>query len=302
MISGADGMTNLSGVTAVDVHVHATISAWSNTASATRDAPLATIENSKQGQRLFPDEIAEYYRARNMMAVLFPLDSSAVLGTAPVPNDEVMEAGRKHPDVIIPFASVDPWRGVLALEEASRLIDEGTVRGFKFHPGTQAFYPNDPRHYPLFRLIEDAGLVALFHTGQTAVGQGRVRLKYGNPMLIDDLAVDCPKLKIIMAHPSVPWQDEAIAIAGHKPNVYIDLSGWLPKYFPTSLVHSANRMLKRKVLFGSDFPMLTPDAWLESFHAMDFRDDVRELILRDNAIELFGLSSVLGGTQHRHRA
>ena len=99
-------------------------------------------------------------------------------------------------------------------------------------------------------------------------GGGGIRLKYSNPMLLDDVAVDFPELPIILAHPSFPWQDEALAVACTSRNVYIDLSGWSPKYFPPKLVQYANTLLKHKVLFGSDFPLITPDRWLADFEAL----------------------------------
>ncbi len=113
--------------------------------------------------------------------------------------------------------------------------------------------------------------------------------KYGNPMHIDDVAVDFPDMPIILAHPSFPWQDEAISVCMHKPQVYIDLSGWSPKYFSPTLVQYANTLLKHKVLFGSDYPWITPDRWLADFDKIDIRDEVRPLVLKANAARLFGL-------------
>ena len=123
------------------------------------------------------------------------------------------------------------------------------MRGFKFHPNIQAFWPNDRAFYPLYEVIAEAGLIALFHSGTTGIGAGMpggggVRLKYSNPMAVDDVAADFPELDIILAHPSFPWQDEALAIAVHKPNVYIDLSGWSPKYFPENLIQYTNTQLR----------------------------------------------------------
>jgi predicted TIM-barrel fold metal-dependent hydrolase len=89
----------------------------------------------------------------------------------------------------------------------------------------------------------------------------------------------------------VPWQDEALSVAGHKPQVYIDLSGWSPKYFPPQLVAQANSLLRDKVLFGSDFPALTPQRWLDDFAKLPIKDEVRPLILKENAARLFGLGS-----------
>ena len=136
---------------------------------------------------------------------------------------------------------------------------------------------------------------ALFHTGHTGIGAGLpggggVRLKYSNPMYVDDVAVDFPGLKIVLAHPSFPWQDEAISVALHKANVYIDLSGWSPKYFPPQLVQYANTLLQDRVLFGSDYPLITPDRWMADFERLGFKDEVRPLILKENAMRLLGLA------------
>jgi uncharacterized protein len=196
-------------------------------------------------------------------------------------------------DVLIPFASVDPRRPD-AVERVRTLIDDHGVRGFKFHPNLQEFFPSDRDVYPLYEVIEAAGLPALFHTGHSGIGTGvpgggGLRLKYSNPMCLDDVAADFPGLPIVMAHPSFPWQDEALSICLHKQNVWIDLSGWSPKYFPPQLVQYANTQLRHKVLFGSDYPLITPDRWLADFEEAKFRDDVRPLILKENATRLLGL-------------
>ncbi len=168
------------------------------------------------------------------------------------------------------------------------------MRGFKFHPSVQDFYPNDRLAYPLYEVIAEAKLPALFHTGQTGVGAGTrggggIRLKYSNPMLLDDVAADFPEMPIILAHPSFPWQEEALSVATHKPQVYIDLSGWSPKYFPPLLVQYANTLLKDKILFGSDYPLITPERWMEEFAKLPIKPEVRPLILKQNAARLLKL-------------
>ena len=238
-------------------------------------------------------EVAEYYRERRMAAVVFTVDSSFGTGERTVPTSEVIEVAAANPDVLIPFASVDPHKGKAGVREAREYIEQG-VRGFKFHPNTQAFWPNDRAFYPLYELIAEAGLIALFHTGQTGIGAGMpggggIRLKYSNPMAVDDVAADFPELDIILAHPSFPWQEEALSVATHKTNVYIDLSGWAPKYFPEILIRYINGPLKRKMLFGSDFPLLTPERWLSEFEKLPIKDEVRPLVLKENAAALLGL-------------
>ena len=242
------------------------------------DEPLPTI-----------DDVVAYYRERNMRAVVFTVDWELQSGIAPIPDEEILAA---DPDVVIPFATVDPARPD-AVARVQAKIAAG-ARGFKFHPNLQAFFPNDRAAYPLYEEIAAARLPALFHTGHSGIGTGArggggLRLKYSNPLCLDDVAADFPDLKIVMAHPSFPWQDEAISVCLHKDNVWIDLSGWSPKYFPPQLVQYTNTQLREKVLFGSDFPLITPDRWLADFEQAPFRDEVRPLILEENAVRLLGL-------------
>ncbi len=230
-----------------------------------------------------------------MACVVFTVDAEAATGIPGVPNEEVAQAAADNPDVLIPFASIDPARGKAGVREARRLVAGHGIRGFKFHPSMQAFYPNDRIAYPLYEAIEELGVPVVFHTGQTGIGAGApggggVRLKYSSPLLVDDVAADFPGLSIVLAHPSFPWQDEALAVATHKPLVYIDLSGWSPKYFPPQLVQYANTLLKDKVMFGSDYPLITPDRWLADFEALPIKPEVRPKILKWNAARLLGLS------------
>ncbi len=287
---------NVRDLVAIDIHTHVKVSASGPEDPITRASRLdaATMFKADIDTAVTAEDVAAYYRARAMAAVIFPVDSSAGTGEVPVANEEVAEVAARHPDVLIPFASIDPWKGRLGALQARRLIDEHGIKGFKFHPNMQAFYPNDRHAYPLYETIEAAGLPALFHTGQSGIGMGQrggggIRLKYSNPIHVDDVAVDFPDMPIILAHPSAPWQDEAIAVAMHKPHVYIDLSGWSPKYFPAQLVHHANTLLRHKVLFGSDFPFITPDRWISDFEQAGFRDEVKPLILKENAARLLGL-------------
>ncbi len=290
------GAMNVDELVAIDVHTHAEVSSKGR---ASLDDDLADASSAYfkiEGNRkpTLP-EIAAFYRERKMAAVVFTVDAESATGTEPVPNEEVAEAAAENSDVLIPFASLDPHRGKAAVKQARRLVEEYGVRGFKFHPSIQAFFPNDRLAYGLYEVIEETGAIALFHTGQTGIGAGvpgggGIRLKYSNPLHVDDVAADFPHLKIILAHPSFPWQDEALAVATHKPGVHIDLSGWSPKYFPPQLVQYANTLLKDKVLFGSDYPVLTPDRWLADFAKLEIKDAVRPKILKENAARLLGLA------------
>jgi uncharacterized protein len=283
-------------VTAIDVHVHVHASVRGGEVNGQFFRQMGDYFRNEGVKAHTVPDIADYYRTRNIAAVVFLVD---VLGKAEndtLTNEEIAELAADNADVLIPFASIDPARGAAGVAMARRLITEHRVRGFKFHPSAQGFYPNDRLAYPLYELIAEHGLIALFHTGHTGVGAGTpggggIRLKYSNPMYIDDVAVDFPGMKIILAHPSFPWVDEALSMALHKPDVYIDLSGWSPKYFPPQLVHYANTLLRDKMLFGTDFPMITPERWLSDFEKIAIRDEVRPLILKDNATRLFNLKA-----------
>jgi predicted TIM-barrel fold metal-dependent hydrolase len=285
---------DLDALVAIDVHVHVEQDLHGH--KSMDDELLDAASKYFKGDPYHPTvpQIAEDYRSKNMAAVIFTVDSELATGHPTLSNEEIAEAAAEHPDVLIPFGSIDPARGVSGIRAARRLVEQHGVRGFKFHPSIQAFEPNDRAVYPLYEELQSLGVPALFHTGQTGIGSGLpggrgIKLRYSDPMLLDDVAADFPGLTIIMAHPSVPWQDAAIAVAQHKANVFIDLSGWSPKYFPPQLVRAANTLLKTKVLFGSDYPLIRPERWMKDFEALDIRDEVKPLIMKENAVRALHL-------------
>jgi predicted TIM-barrel fold metal-dependent hydrolase len=217
------------------------------------------------------------------------------MGAKRVSNYEIAEYAAKHSDIVIPFASIDPHKGKLGAREARDLIENAGVKGFKFHHIAMNCHPADPMGYPIYEVINAYKLPVIFHTGHSGMGTGMrggggMRLKYGEPMLVDDVAVDFPDMKIILAHPSWPWVDESLSMALHKDNVFIDLSGWSPKYFQPQIIRYANSQLKHKMLFGSDFPLIHPLKWMEAAKEVGFRDEVLPLILKDNAARVLGLA------------
>jgi uncharacterized protein len=287
---------DLDALVAIDTHVHVEKDAHGHV-SLDDELMAASAAYFRSGANRTPTvaDIADHYRERRMAAVVFTVDSTTASGRPALSSKEIAAAAHQHPDVLIPFGSVDPLQGAAAVDLAVVLVEEHGVRGFKFHPSLQGFCPNDEAFLPLWEAITTLDVPVVFHTGQTGIGAGLpgghgIKLRYSDPMLIDDVAADFPDLRIVLAHPSVPWQDEAISIATHKANVWIDLSGWSPKYFPAQLVRAANSFLRHKVLFGSDFPVIEPDRWLRDFAAADFKDEVRPLILKDNAVTLLRLA------------
>ena len=285
---------NVNDLVAIDVHTHAEVSCRQPADAFWLPYEQASAKYFKSGRRPTIPETIAYYRERKIGLVMFTVDSEFEIGNKRISNEEVAEAAAENSDMMIAFASIDPHKGIMGVREARELIKTGAVKGFKFHPTLQGFFPNDRMAYKLYEVIAEHKLPAVFHSGHSGMGTGMpggggLRLKYSNPIHLDDVAVDFPDMKIIIAHPSWPWQDEALSVCLHKPNVYIDLSGWSPKYFPPQLVQYANTQLKTKMLFGSDFPLIHPDRWIADFKVAGFKPEVHDLILKQNAIVALGL-------------
>ncbi len=221
---------------AIDMHVHPGTKEYLVDAGGKYLAD-ALVYFHKKDAVVSLEEMARHYRDLDMMGVLLAWDTETQSGLPPVSNDYVAAAVQKYPESFIGFASVDPWKGKIAVAELTRAVKSLGLRGLKLHPIAQAFYLNDRRFYPLWETCASLKIPLLTHTGTTGVGAGvpggnGLKLKYGRPIpYIDDIAADFPELTIIGAHPSWPWQEEMLALAVHKTNVYIDLSGWSPKYF-----------------------------------------------------------------------
>ena len=283
---------NIDDLIAIDVHTHAERSCRQphDPIQAEFDA-AATLYFKTAAERPTIAQTIEYYRERKIGFVMFTVDSEAGTGIRRITNEEIAEAAAANSDIMLAFASIDPHKGKAGAIEARRMIADYGIKGFKFHPPIQDFHPYDRMAWPIYEVIAEHRLPAIFHTGHSGMGTGMrggggIRLKYGQPILVDDVAVDFPDMNIILAHPSWPWTDEALSMALHKPNVFIDLSGWSPKYFPPQIIRYANTQLGSKMLFGSDFPLISPDKWIAAFDQAGFKPELREPILKTNAARL----------------
>lgn len=280
---------------AIDMHVHLPTASFLDGAIKTF-RPAAETFFRRKVSLIDLEEMARYYQQQDIVGVLLAWDAETATGLPPLTNDEVAEIVRRFPEPFIGFASVDPWKGKRAVQEIERAVTELGLRGAKFHPGVQAFYPNDRRFYALYEKIAELGVPALFHTGTNALGAGApggmgIKLDYTRPIYLDHLAAEFPSLTIIGAHPAWPWHEEMLAIIAHKANVFMDLSGWSPKYIPAVVMDEARRRLQDRILFGSDYPFITPDRWLADFeHLEGFSPEVRRKILYENAARILKLS------------
>ncbi len=287
---------DLTKIKAIDVHVHAEVSCHDPEDPVMGkffDAASAYFKAPRERPKI--PEIIEIYREQQIAFCLFTVDCESGLGAKRINNTEIARMAAKNDDICIPFASIDPHKGKMGAREARDLIENEGVKGFKFHGIMQDIHPADRVAYPIYEVIAEHKLPAIFHTGHSGMGTGMkggggVRLKWGQPMLIDDVAVDFPDMKIILAHPSWPWVDESLSMALHKDNVFIDLSGWSPKYFARQIITYANGQLKKKMLFGSDFPLIHPQKWIEAAKTVGFKDEVMPGIMKDNAARLLGLA------------
>jgi predicted TIM-barrel fold metal-dependent hydrolase len=287
---------DLSKIRAIDVHVHAEVSCHDPEDPVMAqyfDAASAYFKAPRERPKI--PEIIELYRESQIALCLFTVDCESGMGAKRVSNYEIAEFAAKNDDICIAFASIDPHKGKYGAREARDLVENHGVKGFKFHGIAQNAHPADRMAWPIYEVINEYQLPVIFHTGHSGMGTGMrggggMRLKYGQPILIDDVAVDFPDMKIILAHPSWPWVDESLSMALHKTNVFIDLSGWSPKYFPKQVIQYANTQLKHKMLFGTDFPLIHPDKWMAAASEVGFRDEVMPLIMKDNAARVLGLA------------
>jgi uncharacterized protein len=278
---------------AIDIHVHPSTSEWLvDSLGPFQEATERHFRTTVPVRSV--DEMAEEFRADGVLAVLLGWDTETQSGLPALPNDFVAACVERHPDTFLGFAGVDPRKGVAAVQELRRAVTDLGLRGLKLHPSAQGFAPNDPMCAPLYEAAVELGIPILFHTGTTGLGAGMpggggIKLGYSRPILLDDVAADHPELQIVAAHPSVPWQDEMLAVAQHKTNIWLDLSGWSPRLWAPELKDAVFGPLQDRVLFGTDYPFITVAKWRRSFAAYEPTPELEDKVLRANAARLLGI-------------
>ena len=241
------------------------------------------------------DEVIEDFTNAGVEAVLVALDLETTAGTPACSNDFVAAMRKRHADrVIQAWGAVDPLKGAAAITEARHAIRDLGMLGFHFHPIMGHFAVNDRRLYPLFEAINELKAPVMIDVGTTGMGAGMpggmgAKIRHAHPSAIDELAADFPNMTIIAAHPGWPWVDEMTAVALHKGNVYWELSGWAPKYFPAQLKVDIRSRLKDKIMFGSDYPSLPYERIFQEWDELGFRDDIMERIFHGTAERVLGL-------------
>jgi uncharacterized protein len=276
---------------AIDFHVHLPTPEWLDGSMGGYVEAAEAYFRSKVVPKTL-DELADEYRALDLVAVLLAWDAETATGRPRVPNSVVATACRDHPDAFVGFGSVDPHKGERAVAELDEIADLG-LAGVKLHPSLQAFAPDDERHWPIFERCQELGLACLFHTGTSGIGAGRpggqgIRLDYSRPIRLDAPAAAFPELRVVAAHFGWPWHLEMLAIAAHKTNVYLDISGWAPRYIPAEVVRELAGRLQDRFLFGSDYPFISPERCLSELEELELAPQVMEKLLRGNAEALLG--------------
>ena len=277
---------------AIDFHVHLPTPEWLDVSMRGYVEAAEKYFRSPVARKSL-DELARDYEALDVLAVLLAWDAETATGRPRVPNGLVAQACKDHPNAFTGFGSVDPLKGDRAVAELSRVADLG-LKGVKLHPSLQAFAPDDERHWPLYEKCEELGLVLLFHTGTSGIGAGQpggqgIRLDYAQPIRLDAVAASFPDLKIIAAHFGYPWHLELMAMALHKTNIYIDISGWAPRYIPTEVMRDMKGRLQDQFIFGSDYPFIDPKRCLDELKGMDLPAEVLDKVLFGNGKGLLGL-------------
>jgi predicted TIM-barrel fold metal-dependent hydrolase len=274
-----------------DFHVHLPTPDWLDGSMAGYvEAAEAYFRGKVERQSIA--QLAERYQGLSVKAVLLAWDAETATGRPRVPNETVAAAVREYPDAFTGLGSVDPRKGQEAVDEVGRIAELG-LRGVKFHPSLQAFAPDDERYWPVFEACEQHGLLALFHTGTSGIGarqpggQG-IRIDYSHPLKLDPVAAAFPRLTVVAAHFGWPWHMDLIAVALHKTNVYIDISGWSPRRIPQEVIRELRGRLSDQFLWGSDFPFIKPERCLSELAELSLPDEVTNKLLRDNAARLFG--------------
>ena len=278
---------------AIDFHVHLPTPEWLDVSMRGYIEAAEAYFRSTVARRSL-EELAGDYEAIDVMAVLLAWDAETATGRPRVPNELVAQACRDHPRTFIGFGSVDPLKGALAVEELNTISELG-LKGVKLHPSLQAFAPDDEKHWPLYERCEELGLAVLFHTGTSGIGAGQpggqgIRLDYARPIRLDAVAASFPSLNVIAAHFGYPWHLELLAMALHKTNLYIDISGWAPRYIPAEVIRDLKGRLQNQFVFGSDYPFIQPKRCLDELQELGIGDEALQKVLVGNGTRLLGLS------------
>ena len=208
-----------------------------------------------------------------------------------VPYESVHKVCSEYPDRFSGLAGIDPFRGMQGLRDLENAVNEMGFVGAHLYPHWCELPPNHRKYYPYYAKCSELGIPIMMQVGHNLVYSRKRRLpSVGKPIYLDQVAIDFPELKLIGIHIGIPWTEEMISMCWKHENVYTASDAYAPKYWPESYVHYANSYGQKKVLFGTDWPVIDPVRAVEEFNQLNFRESASQRILRENALEVFNLS------------
>ena len=277
-----------------DAHVH--VQPWEMLRPAIAEKMKAGRADVDKVQKCMekPSAFLKFMDEQGMEKAVLVNYVSEIMGFTEKVNEWVAKYCSEAPDRLLPVGSLDARTVRDPDGEAERLFQQVGLKALKIHPSHQMVAPNGyadgscPALQMIYEVAEKLGKPVLFHTG-TSIFQG-ARNKYSNPMHVEDVAIDFPKLKIVLCHAGRPlWMDEAVFLARRFPHVFLDVSS-IP---PVSLLDYLPRLedLAGKVLWGTDWPapgVPCPAENVAAFRGLAIKDEAKEKILRTNAEKVFG--------------
>lgn len=204
-----------------------------------------------------------------------------------IDNDEVASFVRQHPDRLVGVASVDLSRPMDAVRELRRCVGDLGFRALRIVPWLWGWPPDDRRYYPLYAECVELGVPFCLQVGHTGP---LMSSETGRPIpYLENVALEFPELQIVAGHIGAPWTQEIISLATKFPNLYIDTSAYKATRYPPDFVEFMRGRGSKKVLFGTNYPMLTPSACLEGVGALGLSEEAEQLFLWGNAARVFKL-------------
>lgn len=243
---------------------------WTRTTAPTEPLPVAATLAAMDRGGIDRSLISAWVAPRNVM----------------ISNDEVAAFVAEAPERLIGVGSVDISKPMQAVREIRRCVNELGFKAIRVLPWLWEVPPTDRRFYPVYTACADLGIpfcTQIGHTGPLMPSE------VGRPIYLDQVALDFPELVIVGGHIGYPWTDEAIAVATKHENVYIDTSAYTVKRYPEALVRFMAGHGREKVLFGTNYPMITPQQALEGLETLGLDDAARGLFLAGNAQRVFGV-------------
>jgi len=213
-----------------------------------------------------------------------------IKGGFEIPYTRVHEVCRQYPARFSGLAGIDPFRGMQGVYDLEQAVKEFGFVGAHLYPHWCGLAPDHAKYYPFYSKCCELDIPIMMQVGHNLVYSRERRLpSVGRPICLDQVAIDFPELRLIGIHIGIPWTDEMISMCWKHENVYTAGDAYAPKYWPDSFVHYANSYGRHKVMFGTDWPVIDPGRAVAEVDALGFRDEAKQMLMRDNALRVFKL-------------